>query len=261
MLKVGEIDYANVYPLFHYLRTLPGLSFVKGVPSVLNKMIRESGLDIAPCSSIEFARHKDVYQVVPDISISCIGDVKSVMLYSDFPLEELDGKKIFLTGESSTSVVLFKILCQKLFHISTGFTNNPDDAGGSVLIGDKALFHYYSDKYRYNVDLGKAWFELTGLPFVFALWIMNVSDEIKHRKMKQFILNLSEIKANSKKNLAALIEHYSFKGLTPYQIIDYWETINYDLGPDHIKGLQLFYQYACEIGEIRTVPELDFFTD
>lgn len=258
-MRIGEIDYANVYPLFHYLRNIPGLTFVKGVPSVLNKMIRESGLDIAPCSSIEFARYSESYTVVPDISISCIGDVKSVMLYSDIPLKELNGKKIFLTGESSTSVVLYKILAKKFFNIDTGFTNDADEASGSVLIGDKALFHYYSQRYAYQVDLGKAWFEMTGLPFVFALWIMPVENRIAPHRMTSFIQQLGEIKNNSKKNLAALIEQYSFKGLTPYQIIDYWETINYDLSEQHIQGLNLYYQMASEIGELKKTPKLRFF--
>lgn len=258
-MRIGEIDYANVYPLFHYLRNIPGLNFIKGVPSVLNKMIRESGLDIAPCSSIEFAKNSESYAVVPDISISCIGDVKSVMLYSDVPVEKLNNKKIFLTGESSTSVILFKILTNNFYNIKTGFTNDMEYADGSVLIGDKALYHYYSDKYKYKYDLGKAWFDMTGLPFVFALWIMNVDSNISDIKMRKFINQLSSIKNNSKKNLAALIEHYSFRGLTPYQIIDYWETINYDLSDKHIQGLQLFYKLANELGELRKVPSLRFF--
>jgi chorismate dehydratase len=259
LLKIGEMDYANVYPLFYYLKSLKGLNFVKGVPSVLNKMIREGGLDIAPCSSIEFGKNSESYKIIPNISISCISDVKSVMLYSNLPVEKLNNKKIFLTGESSTSIVLFKILTAYFYNINVNFTNNQKDSSAAVLIGDKALYHYYNDKYPYKYDLGRAWYEMTSLPFVFGLWIINTNLKINEDELNRFIKKLLDIKQDSKKNLAALIEHYSFKGLTPYQIIDYWETINYDLTDEHIQGLNLFYEYAKMIGEIKKIPKLNFY--
>jgi chorismate dehydratase len=178
------------------------------------------------------------------------------MLYSNLPVEKLNNKKIFLTGESSTSIVLFKILTAYFYNINVNFTNNQKDSSAAVLIGDKALYHYYNDKYPYKYDLGRAWYEMTSLPFVFGLWIINTNLKINEDELNRFIKKLLDIKQDSKKNLAALIEHYSFKGLTPYQIIDYWETINYDLTDEHIQGLNLFYEYAKMIGEIKKIPEL-----
>ncbi len=259
MLKIGEIDYANVYPLFYYLKQHSEFEFIKGVPSVLNKMIRESCLDISPCSSIEFARNFDDYSIVPGISISSIKEVKSVLLFSKLLVEELNGAKIFLTGESSTSVVLFKILSKYKYNLNISFTNNPEESSASVLIGDKALFEYYGNNFSYKYDLGKEWYEFTGYPFVYALWIINNKNHATKKDIRDFIEKLSEIKKNSKKNLAALIEHYTFKGLTPYQILDYWDTINYDLTDLHIQGLLKFYKLAYEIGEIRQIPPLNFF--
>jgi chorismate dehydratase len=259
MLRIGEIDYANVYPLFYYLKKYDDFEFIKGVPSVLNKMLRESCLDISPCSSIEFARNFEDYSIVPGISISSLKEVKSVLLFSNLPIDNLNGKKIFLTGESSTSVILFKILIKKKYKMKIHFTNNIDESEGVVLIGDKALFEYYKNNYEYKYDLGKEWFEFTGFPFVFALWIINNKNLSNKNKILTFIENLTKIKNNSKKNLAALIDHYTFKGLTSYQILDYWETINYDLTDLHIQGLLKFYKYAFEIGEIRKIPPLKFF--
>ena len=261
MLKIGEIDYANVYPLFYYLKLHKEFEFIKGVPSILNKMLRESCLDISPCSSIEFAKNFTYYSLIPGISISSLNEVKSVLLFSHKPVERLNGKKIFLTGESGTSVILFKILAKKKYNLKISFTNNLEESEGSVLIGDKALFEYYGNNFEYKYDLGKEWFEFTGYPFVFALWIINNKRNTRKEELIDFIDKLSIIKNNSKKNLAALIEHYTFKGLTAYQILDYWDTINYDLTDSHIQGLLKFYKLAQEIGEIRKVPPLNFFVN
>jgi len=260
MLSIGQIDYANVYPIFHQLAMLDRYKLIKGVPSFLNSAIREGGIDAGFCSCIEYARHPEKYYVIPNISISCKNVVKSVMLFSSKPIEELDGEEIYLTGESGTSVVLFEILMKERYGINPVFSKDKSDAEACVLIGDKALFATYNGDYKYVYDLCSLWNEFTGLPFVFALWI--IRKETVHERydeVAEFAQTLERIKTESKKNLAALLDHYTFKGLTSYQIIDYWETINYDLSDDHIKGLLKFYSYAVKIGRVKKVPALEFF--
>lgn len=260
MLNIGQIDYANVYPIFYHLEKLNRYKLVKGVPSFLNKAIREGGVDSAICSCIEYARYPEKYYVLPNISISCIEQVKSVMLFSEKPIEELAGTEIFLTGESGTSVVLFEILMREKFGISPTFTTENEDAQAKVLIGDKALFGTYNGNWSYVYDLGILWREFTGLPFVFALWIIrkDTADE-HHDEVAEFSDTLMQIKYDSKKNLAALLDHYQFKGLTSYQILDYWEIINYDLSDSHIQGLLKYFSYAKKIGRLKKVPALEFF--
>jgi len=260
MLNIGQIDYANVYPIFHHLLKEDQYKFVKGVPSFLNSAIREGGIDVAFCSCIEYARNPEQYYVIPNISISCIEEVKSVMLFSDKKIEELAGVEIYLTGESATSVVLFEILMREVYGISPLFTKDNPNASAQVLIGDKALFKNYNGDSKYIYDLGKLWHDFTGLPFVFALWIIRREKADKaHGEVAEFIDNLSRIKGDSKKNLAALLDHYTFKGLTSYQIIDYWEIINYDLSDSHIQGLLKFYSLAKKIGRIKEIPPIQFF--
>lgn len=260
MLKIGQIDYANVYPIFHYLQKMDGFKLVKGVPSYLNTAIREGGIDLSACSCIEYARNPEKYYIIPNISISCINEVKSVMLFSDLPIEELEGEEVFLTSESGTSVVLFEILMRERYGINPVFTKENENAKAKVYIGDTALFGYYNDKAKYIYDLGSLWNEFTGLPFVFALWIIRKDTADRDREeASKFVDLLGRIKRDSKTNLAALIDHYKMKGLTSWQIIDYWEIINYDLSDAHIQGLLKYYSYAAKIGRIKKVPSLDFF--
>ncbi|ADD68646.1 protein of unknown function DUF178 [Denitrovibrio acetiphilus DSM 12809] len=260
MLSIGQIDYANVYPIFFELAKQNRYNLIKGVPSYLNTAIREGGIDAGFCSSIEYARNPEKYYVIPNISISCINVVKSVMFFADKPIEEFDGEGVYLTGESGTSVILFEILMREKYKISPQFTKENEKAPGVVLIGDKALFNTYNGKYKYAYDLCSLWNEFTGLPFVFALWI--VRKETVHERyaeVAEFAQELEVIKTDSKKNLAALLDHYTFKGLTSYQIIDYWETIKYDLSENHIRGLLKYYSYAVKIGRLKKVPALEFF--
>lgn len=260
MLRIGQIDYANVYPIFHHLEKEKGFKLIKGVPSYLNTAIREGVIDLSPCSCIEYARNPESYYIIPDISISSINEVKSVMLFSDMPIEELGGKEVYLTTESGTSVILFEILMRERYGIVPEFTKENPEAPAKVHIGDTALFGYYNDKSKYIYDLGKLWKEFTGLPFVFALWIIRKDTADAHREeTKAFVELLGRIKKDSKGNLASLIDHYQMKELTSYQIIDYWEIINYDLSENHIKGLLNYYSLAVKIGRLKKMPSLDFF--
>lgn len=257
-MKIGEIKYANVFPIFHYLKKTGNYNFITGTPSFLNKTIRENALDAGVCSSIEYAKRPSSYSIVPDISISSVGEVKSVCLFSEKPIRQLDRSMVYLTAESGTSVVLLKILLNYYFNTKVFYTDSLEESDAALFIGDTALFKYYNTSYKYIYDLGFHWYNYTGLPFVFALWIINKNfrDYVKINQLKK---DLKYIKQNSKKNLAALLDKYSFEGLTSYQILDYWDIINYDFTEKHIYGLLKFYSLSCEIGEIKAVPPLSFF--
>lgn len=260
MLKVGQIDYANVFPLFHRLQGTEGVKFIKGVPSFLNRAISEGAIDISFSSCIEYAKSYEDYMVLPGISISCLDCVKSVILFSSKPIAELEGCTVFLTGESGTSVVLFEILAAYFYKINIKFTTDHENADAHVYIGDTALFKYYNGDYPYVYDLCTEWNKFTGLPFVFALWIVRKDAvERMHDEVAAFAKKLHSIKEDSKRNLAALLDYYTFKGLTSYQIIDYWETIDYNLSQRHVEGLLTFYRYAVKIGRLKEVPPLNFF--
>lgn len=256
-MKIGEIRYANVYPVFYYLKKIEGYSFVRGTPSFLNKMIREGGVDVGVCSSIEYARNPGKYIIIPDISISSVGDVKSVCMFSNKNIENLENATVYLTEESGTSVVLLKILLKYYFNVNVNFTNDFHNNDAVLLIGDKALFSYYNNDYNHVYDLGFHWYKFSGYPFVFALWIADSKLE-DTGEIKRLGKNLSDIKVNTQKNLAALLDEYSFKGLTSYQILDYWDIIDYNLTEKHIYGLIKFYKLAHKIGEIKRLPPLNF---
>ncbi len=114
--------------------------------------------------------------IISDFCIGCNGAVASVCLFSDVPLQQIES--ILLDYQSRTSIALLKILLHEHWKISpkliAGTAHYEQDIAGTtagLVIGDRALTQRLHSKYIY--DLGSAWKEMTGLPFVFAAWVSN----------------------------------------------------------------------------------------
>ncbi len=271
MLRIGWIDYANCSPIFTALTRhfdCSGYTFVKGVPAELNAMLADGRIDVAPSSSVEYAMHEERYALMPGLSISSIGPVKSVLLFSRIPIDELDHCNIGLTSESATSVVLLKILLADMM----GFTNqfertvqSPVEALGRfdalLLIGDAALKAALTDHAGYVYDLGALWYQMCNLPFVFALWIVR-RDAIAERydEVSRLWRDLSAAKEIARREYAEIASSCtSREWLGLDDLIAYWNTISYDLGNEHLEGLKRYYQHAVGLGILDRPPEIRFF--
>lgn len=257
MIKIGYMEYANVYPIFHYLLQNDSYEFMKGFPADLNKAMREGRIDVSPSSSIEYCRNHELYSIVPDISISSTGAVKSVNIFSNLSPKELHGKKLYFTKESNTSTVLARIILERYYDIKPQYVNDEKDCDAKLLIGDKALYEYYNTSYKYTIDLGEQWYKFTKLPFVFALWIVSKKATMA-AGFKDFAAELQSYAGRSSKHNEELVGRYVTQGYTKEQMIDYWQTIDYRLTDKHIEGLRLFYKYAFELGETKQNPDIEF---
>lgn len=268
MLRIGEINYLNCTPLFSALRSnfpASDYTFVGGHPAELNAKLREGNIDLCPSSSIEYARNPELYRILPDLSISSRGPVRSVLLFSRLPIDALDGASIGLTSESETSVILLKILLTLKFSFANSYAgveltgrNLPPEHDAVLLIGDRALLAATEGSRGYVYDLGELWHQFTGKPFVFALWLLrddafvNSADAVQllHKRLvlskQKAMENFAEIAATLKQTIWTNSDF----------LISYWRAISYDLTQDHIEGLKLFYRYAAECGFIAAEPQL-----
>ncbi len=270
MLRIGEISYLNCTPIFTVLRDRfydSGYDFVTGTPAELNARLRNGEIDLCPSSSIEFARNPGSYLILPDLSISSIGVVKSVLLFSPIPIERLDGASIAITGESETSVALLKILLARRYSFTNTFytaesplknLNSLDDP--LLLIGDNALRESFNRKGCYLYDLGELWYQFTGTPFVFALWLLReevaCSDKATVDILCNRLLESKRIAMQSYDDIAAATR---IIWTNREFLINYWNTISYDLSPNHIEGLKLFYRFAADASLIDSEPQLRLF--
>ncbi|GFE60867.1 menaquinone biosynthetic enzyme MqnA/MqnD family protein [Geobacter sp. AOG2] len=272
MLTIGRIDYANVTPLFHALKAhfpCDGYRFTAGVPARLNAMLAAEEIDVCPSSSIEYAIHSERYLILPDLSISSVGPVASVLLFSRVPIEELDGKEVLLSAESATSVNLLRILLGKCFGQSCRYTVSSSPltealrtAPAMLLIGDAALRSSMSETGLRIYDLGSLWYEWTGLPFVFALWFCTrAAVRERYQEVRLLADQLVQAKGyadQEREFIADAVPEMAWMGREG--LIRYWrENISYELGGAQQEGLRLFYRYAAELGLIPHAPELHFF--
>ena len=267
-LRIGKIEYANCVPLFGALRCLSDdrHQFVPGVPAVLNARLSRGEIDLCISSSIIYGADPQRYWLLPGLSISATGPVRSVLLFSLRPLEDLDGCKIALTTESDTSVALLRIILGKFMGFSNEFHRTDkmphealDSSGALLLIGDQAMRESMNLAGCHLYDLGELWFRFTGLPFVYALWIVNrLSVAGRENQVSDLAHTLLRAKVLCRDHLSSYVKGSGVEWYGTDELISYWQTISYDLGRPEIKGVTLFFRYAAELGIIEQAPVLSF---
>ena len=248
-IRLGRISYVNMAPVFHRLEY--DVEEVTGVPTTLNKMLIEGELDVAPISSIEFARHADDLRLLPRLCVSSEGAVDSIQLVSRMPLGSV--RSVAVTPESATSVVLTKVLLPQAEIRPFG-----DEADARLLIGDAALRSAFEDPTPHH-DLGRLWLERTGLPMVFAVWaatepVVDGISDLEHALVASVRLARSE-----PEKLA--YEASARYGYPAGVLARYFEKLRYSFGPRERAGLYTFLEMARDVGELHRVPELRFARD
>lgn len=177
-LKVTAVSYLNTKPLLYGL-VKSGLSeeldLQLDIPSVCASKLAsgEADFGLIPVAAIpELATP----HIISDYCIGTVGEVKTVCIFSEVPLEQV--KELYLDFHSRTSVELTKILLENYWNCSptllpttAGFEEKIAGATAALIIGDRAMDHL--GKHTYTYDLGEAWLAHTGLPFVFAAWVSN----------------------------------------------------------------------------------------
>lgn len=184
-LAVGVVSYLNTKPLIFGLQSLaPNLRVQVAPPSELARRLREKRLDVALVSVSEYFSRPD-YGLIPESAICGDGYVRSVLLFSRVPIEQ--ARTICLDPESLTSNALIKVLCRWHFSIEPTWAMRSRRSDPAVVlekgkneavlvIGNAAL--RMSGRFPYEYDLGQEWWRLTGLPFVFAVWVVRPGTEV-----------------------------------------------------------------------------------
>jgi len=259
-LIIGEIPYANLFPIFFMLKRgphLPDYEFIEGPPSELNKKLREGLIDVSPSSSIEYLRHRDKYELIENHSISSRGPVMSILLFSKKPVEALDGRTVLTSSQSETSAALVQIVLKKFYRLDCHFESSGMSLGKALssdypylLIGDEALKESRKWPGLNIYDLGDVWYEHTGLPFTFALWISHKACCAgKNALYEEFIADLDRAKTSALASLDTIAASSPLKGtLSEEYLVSYWRGMSYDFTREHRKGLELFLSYAKELG-------------
>jgi chorismate dehydratase len=174
-MRIGVVNYLNSKPLVFGLdRLAPDARVAYDLPSRLSDSLAAGRVDVALIPSVELFRSGD-YKIVSNACVACCGPVLSVKLHFRVPPTKV--ARVALDEGSRTSVALAKILLRELAGARPHWESLPigcgidsTDADAVLLIGDRAMLSS-DDDFVKVWDLGQRWYEWTGLPFVFALWV------------------------------------------------------------------------------------------
>ncbi|HZO51034.1 MAG TPA: menaquinone biosynthesis protein [Gaiellaceae bacterium] len=245
-LRLGRIGYVNMAPVFYRLEY--DVEEVVGVPTELNRMLLDGEVDVAPISSIAYAREADRLRLLPRLCVSSEGAVDSIQLVTRVPLEHV--RSVAVTPESATSVVLTKVLLPAAEHVPLG-----EEADAKLLIGDDALESAFEDPTP-HYDLGRLWLDRTGLPMVFAVWAApeELADELAG--LEQALVASVRLSRAEPERLAH--EASARYGYPAGFLARYFEKLRYSFGPRERAGFYTFLEMARDAGELDHVPELRF---
>ncbi len=268
-VRLGRIRYINVLPIYYALDqawVANGFAMESGTPAELNQRLRRGQLDVSAISSYEYGRHGDHYVLLPDLAIATQGDVGSVLFFSRVPFHRLTGKEVLLSAGSATSAALVKIVLAELYGARPLYRVGPvtdrflDGCYGMLAIGDEALRLQARGCYPYFLDLGRAWADLTGLPFVFGVWAARADFYQAHPEAVRTVhQTLLAAKTLGLRALPAICRQAApIVGLPPEALLTYFQRLNYDLDDRQQEGLQTFFRFLWRYGELPALPAWRF---
>jgi chorismate dehydratase len=238
-IKISAVSYLNTKPFLYGLSSgnlISEIDLQLDIPSeCARKLISaEVELGLVPVATIPFIKNA---ALVSDFCIGAIGEVKTVCIFSEKPIEKL--KSIFLDYQSRSSVLLTKILFEKYYKQDIHFLQAEPDyilniksETGGLVIGDRAI--ELEEKFPYVYDLSEAWYNMTALPFVFAAWVSNKALN------PDFVNRFNQALKSGISNIEKVAEIYQ-PGYKNFSVHDYFSKyLSYSFDEEKKKGLELF---------------------
>jgi predicted solute-binding protein len=237
--RIGSVQYLNAVPL---TRGIEG-EVIFATPAQLAEMLRRDELDAALVSVTEVLLN-DRYDILDGIAIASLGEVYSVLLVHRRPLAEL--KEVFCHTASLSGLNLLKVLlAERGLKPEFKPLSDPSKAAehaAVLLIGDPAIDFQRTPHEHEIFDLGTAWYELTNLPFVYAVWALRRGIE-----NKELCRELREAKKFGLDTLDYLIETREEYDLDFRKDYLGWH-VHYHLASDEKRGIAKFAELLQKHG-------------
>ena len=236
-IRVGAVSYLNTKPLiygFEHGMMAEKVDVKIDYPSKIASMLLENTIDVGLVPVAVIPEMEEHY-IISDYCIGCDGEVASVCLFSEVPLDKIE--KVLLDYQSRTSKALLKILIKQYWKINPLFEETSGEyqskisgTTAALIIGDRALEQRKISACIY--DLGHEWKKFTGLPFVFAAWVSNKKLDA------DFITSFNESNLFGLNKIDQIVKDNPY---APFNLKDYYtKYIRYYLDHDKRRGLEVF---------------------
>ena len=249
MKTIGRVAFMNCDPLFVGLDE--SFNVLPAPPSWLTGHLLRKDCVLAPIPAADYAKHCDELALVPEIGICSKGEVGSVLVFGNRPLEDM--RDIALPTDSSSSVALLKYL----FKVR-GIDPRPVEMGpdldtmlercdGALLIGDRALDRAKLNPELVRLDLGQAWLDLTGQPMVFGVFAARKDTPIEAVKTAHAALltRLDSFETDSLTREKVLLHAHLHSDMSLSRLNRYFGEVFNRLDDEHVYGLEEFLRRCC----------------
>ena len=239
--RIGCIPYLNSEVFYYGMAGEPDIELFPLIPSALSRAAVEDGIDAGPVPLVTCFELEDTFKPLGAYCIATVGKARSIFLYSKRPIEDLNGTVMGVTAETTTSVRLMKTLLAMRFQVTPGRYVDLDHSSKDafLIIGDEALRNRRGvPGYPFLYDLGEEWHQWTGLPFVFARWVVRRDlDEEKVRWLESLLSRSIDCGLANVDKIAASRQDLN---MTSGEVIEYVRSFHYHLGEDELKSIQRF---------------------
>ena len=252
MFTLGVVPYLNALPLYRTLETSGQARFLRAVPAQLSPRLAADECDAALIPIVDHFRGVGS-EVISDACIGSNGPVRSVLLFTTVPVQQISS--VAIDTSSHTSVALLRIILSDGYGVQPPFIDHAPDLpamlsghDAALLIGDKALeaVEMAQSKNLNILDLGHEWTHtVTQKPFVYAAWVTR--HDLAPAAQEDLAALLNTARDEGVSNLETIVRHNPIQTrLSPTQILDYLtRAIEFDLTPAHRTGMAEF-QRRCE---------------
>ncbi len=253
--RLGVLKYLNTKPLICHLEQnpRPDVTLIWGVPSQLVDALRAGELDTGLVSAIT-CLGDDRLAVIARSGIACRGPVDSIRLFTRVPPEQI--RRVALDTSSRAAAALTRILMAERYGVQPEFFRHPPDlaammerADACLLIGDSALRAQHAEPWReyaaHSLDLGEVWHELTGLPFIFAVWAAP-----RQADTAGLSALLAEARDAGRAQVDGIADEAAPRLGIPAEVCRNYlrDRIVFDLGPEEWAGLRRYQELARKHG-------------
>ena len=259
-LRVGCVSYLNAKPLIYGLENDRDVDLKLAVPANLLAGLQAGEFDVALLPVIDYQRLDDA-RIVPVGGIGCDGPTLTVRIFSRKPIEQI--QELACDTESHTSVALARIVLARRYGIRPEFRELPPEKNGMektgtgavLLIGDKVV----CDEPRgmpHQLDLGEAWKQFTGMPFVFAVWITRAGIDLGDLPDR-----LRRAREQGMANLPAIVRRDAVSRGWPADLAMKYLSrhLKFEIGKRELDAVRLFHRLAREDGLVESARELELY--
>ena len=239
-LRVGHMTYLNSEVFYRHLPE-ESCELVAMPPRAMAAAVDRGDLAAGPLPTAEVFRLGDAVRPLGNLGVASDGSANSVFLFSHLPVDKLNGKRIAVTTHTATSIQLLRVLFADLWNVSGHeFVRTDESHDAALWIGDPALERRSSGQYPYRYDLGRSWKGLTGLPFVFAEWVIRADVPRERANQLERLISQATQAGTDFFSVLKISRERATPGMSESDVADYIRAFTYFLGPRERRGQQEF---------------------